>query len=231
MNKKKVLIIDDEINIIELLKMNLKKHGYDVIYALNGEDGMPLAIEHKPDVILLDLMLPGIDGFEICRRIKMEKEIARIPIIMLTAKSEETDKVIGLGIGADDYITKPFGIRELIARINVALRKVEEYSQKDTPKVIKVKDLVINIENHLVEKNSQEINLTLSEFKILKKLTENQGRVITREELLNEIAPENSIVEARTLDVHMANLRKKVGEYEKGLSYVETIRGVGYKMP
>ena len=176
MKRKKILVIEDEVNIIELIRMNLEMHGFNVISSVTGEEGIEKTLNEFPDLILLDLMLPGMDGLEICKRIRMEKATSKIPIIMLTARSEEMDKVIALELGADDYITKPFGIRELVARIKAVLRRIDEKQEKivEEVNVIKVYDISINMDKHMVQKNGTPVELTLKEFNLLKELAQNR---------------------------------------------------------
>jgi DNA-binding response OmpR family regulator len=226
MDKKRILVVDDEENIVELLKMDLKRFGYEVICAYHGEEAIEKALAQRPDLILLDIMMPGIDGLEVCRRIKMTPEIAQIPIIMLSARSEEADKVIGLGIGADDYITKPFGFRELHARINVALRRVEGMAAQVEPRssLIRIGALTVDPDRNEVRQDGQLIDLTLSEFTILRILADRPGITVTRQQLMEAIGSDKN--EARSLDVHMANLRRKLGKPK----CIATVRGVGYKM-
>ncbi|QXM05830.1 response regulator transcription factor [Crassaminicella indica] len=229
MKKKKVLVVDDEQHIIELIQFNLESNGYDVITSENGEDAIVIAQEEMPDVIILDLMLPGIDGFEACKKIRNNEKTRKIPIIMLTAKGEETDKVLGLELGADDYLTKPFSVRELIARIKAILRRFEEIP-KEVVKNIKVNDIVIDVEKHEVTKNGEHIELTLKEFELLKILAKNRGKVLSRNFLLDEIWGYDYFGETRTVDVHIRHLRKKIEDNDKYPIYIETIRGIGYKM-
>ncbi|QXM07063.1 response regulator transcription factor [Crassaminicella indica] len=224
--KRSVLIIEDEINIIELLRINLENYGFDVMTAMTGEEGLEKTLKEFPDIILLDIMLPGMDGFEICKRIRREKTTSKIPIIMLTAKSEEMDKVLALEIGADDYITKPFGIRELVARIKAVLRRIDEKEDTDERlNIIRVGDIFIDIDKHIVKKNGIKLELTLKEFNLLKVLAENREKVLSRKYLLDEISEGSS--DPRSIDVHITNLRKKLGASS---GYIETIRGIGYKM-
>lgn len=239
MEKRKILVVDDEVNIVELLRINLKSAGYEVISAYTGEEAVDKTFKEHPDLILLDLMLPGIDGLETFRRIKMEKSTTRIPVIMLTAKSEETDKVVGLEIGADDYITKPFGVRELIARVKAVLRRVDEKyivinevkkEENAEPKVLNIHDITIDVESHIVMKDKVVCDLTLTEFKLLKVLAENLNKVVTREYIAKEIFGENFESDIRTIDVHIRNLRKKLSDSQDESGYIKTIRGVGYKM-
>lgn len=227
--KKKVLVVDDEINIVELLTMNLEKNGFEVISCLTGEESLKLCSSEVPDIIILDLMLPGIDGLEVCKRIRSQKETARIPIIMLTAKAQESDMIIGLELGADDYITKPFSVRELITRIKVVLRRIDEKIEEDTS-IIRIHDIEVDTEKHIITKNGQKIDLTLKEFKIFRSLAENYEKVLSREYLLKEISSEDIMSELRSIDVHITNIRKKFKNMDSGWDFIETIRGIGYKM-
>lgn len=235
MGRKKILVVDDEKNIVELIKMNLELSGFEVISAYSGGEAINKAISLNPDLILLDLMLPDIDGFEVCRMMKQSEKVKDIPIIMITAKSEETDKVIGLGLGADDYVTKPFGIRELEARVKTVLRRFEKTNRikedmNTASNIIRFKDLTIDITKYQVIKNEKEIDLTLTEFKILKILLENQDRVMAREDILNEISGDKLKPDIRTIDVHILNIRKKLGDNGEPYEYIDTIRGIGYRM-
>ncbi|TCO79289.1 response regulator transcription factor [Marinisporobacter balticus] len=229
MGRKKILVVDDEQHIIELIQFNLENNGFDVITSENGEDAIKIAEEEIPDVILLDLMLPGIDGLEACKKIRNIEKISKIPIIMLTAKGEEMDKVLGLELGADDYLTKPFSVRELIARIKAILRRSEEIP-KEVIKTIKVNDITIDIEKHEVIKDDEKIELTLKEFELLKILAQNRGKVLSRNLLLDEVWGYDYFGETRTVDVHIRHLRKKIEDNDKYPIYIETIRGIGYKM-
>lgn len=235
MGRKKILVVDDEKNIVELIKMNLELSGFEVISAYSGGEAINKAISLNPDLILLDLMLPDIDGFEVCRMMKQSEKVKDIPIIMITAKSEEADKVIGLGLGADDYVTKPFGIRELEARVKTVLRRFEKTNRikedmNTASNIIRFKDLTIDITKYQVIKNEKEIDLTLTEFKILKILLENQDRVMAREDILNEISGDKLKPDIRTIDVHILNIRKKLGDNGEPYEYIDTIRGIGYRM-
>jgi len=227
MNMKKILIIEDEPNIRELVTYNLKANGYEPFEAEDGTLGITLVYKEKPDLILLDIMLPGKDGYEICKELRSEGN--QTPIIMLTAKSEEIDKVLGLEFGADDYISKPFGIRELMARIKAVLRRyeftVEEKENGDL--IIKKEDLIMNFDRHEVTENGEKIELTFKEFELLGFLAKNQGHVFTRDELLDKVWGIDYAGETRTVDVHIRYLRKKLHDDEE--KYIETIRGKGYK--
>lgn len=220
--------MDDEQHIIELIQFNLEGNGFDVITSENGEEAIGLAEEEMPDVIILDLMLPGMDGLEVCKHMRSNEKINRIPIIMLTAKGEEMDRVLGLEIGADDYLTKPFSVRELLARIKAVLRRYEEIPKEVT--TLKVHDIVIDTEKHEVTKNAKKLELTLKEFELLKILAKNRGKVLSRNFLLDEVWGYDYYGETRTVDVHIRHLRKKIEDNDRYPIYIETIRGIGYKM-
>ncbi|CDA10341.1 winged helix-turn-helix domain-containing protein [Intestinibacter bartlettii] len=224
---KKILIIDDEIHIVELLKFNLENNGYKVDYSYDGFDGYLKTKEFQPDLILLDWMLPNISGIDLLKKIRSDETLEQIPVIMLTAKNMEEDKLEGLEDGADDYITKPFSVREVLARITSVLRRYK-YTSNEKIEVLKADDIQVNVNKHIVTKNGQEIELTLKEFQILKLLIENKGNVLTRTFLLDKIWGYDYYGETRTLDVHIRHLRKKIGDNDSKL--IETVRGVGYKI-
>ena len=232
MTTKKILIIEDEPNIRELVLYNLKTNGYDGIAAEDGIMGITMVHREKPDLILLDIMLPEKNGFEICRELREEGN--KTPIIMMTAKTEESDKVMGLDYGADDYISKPFGIREMMARIKAVLRRyevssnVEEKTSSDT--ILKAGDLIINIERHEVTAAGRQVDLTLKEFELLQYLMENRGHVYSRDQLLNNVWGIDYTGETRTVDVHIRHLRQKLSDGNNEDKYIETIRGKGYKV-
>ena len=232
MSTKKILIIEDEPNIRELVLYNLKTNGYDGIAAEDGIMGITMVHREKPDLILLDIMLPEKNGFEICRELREEGN--KTPIIMMTAKTEESDKVMGLDYGADDYISKPFGIREMMARIKAVLRRyevnvpVEEKISTDT--ILKAGDLIINVERHEVTAAGRRVELTLKEFELLQYLMENRGHVYSRDQLLNNVWGIDYTGETRTVDVHIRHLRQKLSEGNNEDKYIETIRGKGYKI-
>jgi two-component system alkaline phosphatase synthesis response regulator PhoP len=238
MTMPRILVIEDEIHIQELIKYNLERNNMNVTLADNGIDGLQQAISKDYELVLLDLMLPGLDGLEICKRLRANKSTKKIPIIMLTAKGEELDKVLGLELGADDYMTKPFSIKELVARIKAALRRlnkdeeVEEITG-DIPNskpVIKYKDIIIDKQKYEVRKNGERLTLTLKEFELLKMLIENKGRVLTRDYLLDKIWGYDYAGETRTVDVHIRHLRQKIHDEDGSNQMIETIRGVGYKI-
>jgi len=223
---ERILGIDDEMNIVELLKYNLVAGGYKVSYALNGKEGLSLAVENKPDLILLDIMLPEMDGFDVCKEMKKTKDTANIPIIMLTAKGDEFDKILGLELGADDYITKPFSVRELMARIKVVLRRNVKEEISD---LLSIGDLTIYMDKHEVIKAGKKLDLTLKEFELLKLLITNKGRVLTRDFLLDNIWGYEYYGETRTVDVHVRHLRQKIEDNDSSPVFIETVRGIGYK--
>ena len=234
--KKKILVIEDEANIRELVMYNLKANGYDAIEAEDGISGITLAYKENPDLILLDIMLPGKDGYEICRELRSEG--IEIPIIMLTAKSEEVDKVLGLEFGADDYIAKPFGIRELLARIKAVLRRVDmngtpsgdSGESEENAESITAGDIVIDQSRHEVTVQGTIIDLTYKEYELLSFLAKHRGRVYSRDELLDKVWGIDYVGETRTVDVHIRHLRQKLGENQNGDDYIETIRGRGYNL-
>lgn len=227
---KKILIIEDEPNIRELILYNLKTNGYIGIAAEDGITGITMVQRERPDLILLDIMLPGKTGYDICKELRDEGDDT--PIIMVTAKTDETDKVMGLEYGADDYISKPFGIRELMARIKAVLRRYETASDANDSRdtVISLGDLYINVECHEVKVGERNVDLTLREFELLRYLVENRGRVFSREQLLNKVWGIDYAGETRTVDVHIRHLRQKLSDGENEDMYIETIRGKGYKV-
>lgn len=230
-NKNKILIIEDEKSIIDIMCYSLRKEGMEVVYGLNGREGIALVESFKPDLIILDLMLPDINGFEICKIITVKY---KIPILMVTARDDIMDKVLGLEMGADDYITKPFNIREVVARIKVALRRIEnfnnnyieKYQEKD---IIVSENIVIIPKSRIVKKNGEEIKLKPREYDLLLLFSENKGRVFSRETLLDSVWTMDYDGDIRTVDVHVQRLRKKLDD-KNNPSIIETIFGVGYKM-
>jgi two-component system alkaline phosphatase synthesis response regulator PhoP len=223
MGKRKILIIEDDKDIVEMLDYNLKEEGYETISALNGEEGIKLAGKERPDLIILDIMLPIMDGFEVCRTLKNDDTVAHIPIIILSAKSQETDKVVGLELGADDYVTKPFSPRELIARTRAIMRrrKTEQAGGK-----IQRGQLIIDGTRHKVTVGGKEISLTLTEFKLLEFMARRPGVVFSRAMILDAVAGQDTVVCDRTVDAHIKSLRHKLG---RAKDYIETIRGAGYR--
>jgi Response regulators consisting of a CheY-like receiver domain and a winged-helix DNA-binding domain len=228
MAKEKILIVDDEEHIIELLKFNLLNAGYEILTANNGIDAVKIAKAEKPNLLLLDLMLPGIDGFDVCKEIKRNNEMKSTSIIMLTAKGEELDKILGLELGADDYITKPFSVRELLARVKAVLRRTNSFNEAEE-EVYNSQNLKVDFERHEVYVNGEKVDLTLKEFELLQILIKNKGKILKRETLLDKIWGYEYIGETRTVDVHIRYLRKKIEEDDKNPRFIETIRGVGYR--
>ena len=226
MSNKTILIIDDEEPIRELLKLTLQSAGIDsILESSNGEDGLALATRYMPDLILLDLMLPGMDGLSVCRRLKSSPDTQMIPIIMLTARSDESDIVIGLEMGANDYITKPFSRKVLTARIRAQLRIIEQQNQSS---VLQIAGLSINKDQRRVSVFGESVSLTFSEFEILVLFAAHPGRVFTRGQIIRQIKGEDYPVTDRAVDVQILNLRRKLGEW--GTAHIETIRGIGYRL-
>ena len=227
MENKKVLIIEDEKSISDIIKFNLKMEGFEVETAYDGQDGYMKAITEDPDLILLDIMLPLMDGFQVCRKVR---ETSNVPILMLTAKEEEVDKVLGLELGADDYITKPFGMRELIARIKANIRRNELVDNaKDEPANVQdFGSLEIDMNRYEVRKNGQPLELTLREFELLKYLAERENRVFSREQLLEEVWGYEYYGDIRTVDVTVRRLREKLEDDSSDPKYIMTKRGIGY---
>lgn len=221
-----ILIIEDEKDLVETLEYNLKKEGYEVAKAFDGLNGRKLAETKIPDLILLDVMLPGINGIDLCRYLKAKPETSAIPIIMVTAKGEEVDKVVGLEMGADDYITKPFSLKELIARVKTVLRRYAKKDISPVKPVLKFKALEIDSDRHTVNVGGKEIDLTAKEFQLLRFLAENKEKVFSRDQLLDRVWGIEVEIETRTVDVHVRRLREKLG---KAGRHIETLRGVGYK--
>ncbi len=224
--KEKILIVEDEKDIIKMLRYNLEKEGFKVIAAGDGEDALDLAVRQHPNLILLDLMLPGMDGLEVCKALKKESKTNPIPIIMLTAKGQESDKVVGLELGADDYITKPFSPRELIARIKAVLRRATE--KEKLPEIFQTGDLKIDFARISVNVKDKPVELTAKEFELLKTLLKAKGRVLSRDYLLDTIWGYDHAMEiqTRTVDVHIRTLRKKLKTTSK---YIVTVKNYGYR--
>jgi DNA-binding response OmpR family regulator len=225
MTKGTLLIIDDEKDLVELLRYNLvEKEGYDVISANDGQSGLEIAQRHKVDLIVLDLMMPGMDGLDVCRRLRADPRTNRVPLIMLTAKATEADRIVGLEMGADDYITKPFSPRELVARVKAILRRTT--TQAEPQQVIRHGDLAIDVARHEVTWGGKGVSLTATEFRILQFLASKPGRVLSRDDIIDAALGRDANVFDRTIDVHITAIRRKLG---KGADQIETIRGFGYK--
>lgn len=227
---ERILIIDDEENIVELLKFNLELNNYEVDFAYDGKTGMQKIKDWKPELILLDIMLPEVDGITISQVIKKDELLKDIPIIMMTAKSQDSDKFIGFESGADDYVTKPFVVKELIYRIKAVLKRSKINPSNNQEKInakIMVGSLTIDFKNYDVSRDGKKLELTLKEYELLKFMIENSNKVITRDQMLDKVWGYDFFGESRTLDVHIRNLRKKIGDENQNL--IETIRGIGYK--
>ncbi|RJO63266.1 MAG: DNA-binding response regulator [Myxococcales bacterium] len=222
---KNILVVDDEEDILELVRYNLTKEGYSVAVCASGEEAIAAAKSNLPDLIVLDLMLPGVDGFEVCKQLRAYPKTAHLPIVMLTAKGEDADIVLGLELGADDYITKPFSPRVLVARIRSILRRNERRQTADT-NVIKHNNLVINPARFEVLVENVQVELTATEFAILQFLAGHPGWVFTRNQIIGAVKGKDYPVTDRSVDVQVAGLRKKLGEAG---DYIETVRGVGYR--
>ena len=227
MDLKKVLIIEDEKAISDIIKFNLTKEGFEVETAYDGQDGLDKALAGKPDLILLDVMLPLMDGFQVCKKVR---ETSSVPILMLTAKEEEVDKVLGLELGADDYITKPFGMRELIARIKANIRRTDLIAnlQDEPSNVQDFGNLAIDLNRYEVRKNGKALDLTLREFELLKYLAERENKVFSREQLLEEVWGYEYYGDIRTVDVTVRRLREKLEDDSSDPKYIMTKRGIGY---
>ncbi|MCL4458100.1 MAG: response regulator transcription factor [Nitrospirae bacterium] len=228
---KKILVIDDEADIVELISYNLKKEGFAVDASHNGEDALKKIKKNKYALVILDLMLPGIQGLELCRMIRNTPNMSHLPIIMLTAKGEEFDKVLGLEMGADDYITKPFSTRELTARTKAILRraeKAEPAAESAATGILKVKDMVIDKEKYTVIVGTRQIKLSATEFKLLLYLAERSDKIYNRDQLLDAVWGSDVYVEPRTVDVHIRRLRAKIEKDPNNPKYIKTMRGIGY---
>ncbi len=226
-SRKKIVIIEDEPDILEVLGYNLKREGYEVLAASDGNKGLALIKREIPDMVLLDLMLPGMDGVEICSNIKKDPETQSTLIIMVTAKGEESDIVLGLGVGADDYITKPFSPKELIARVKAVLRRGVMVEKSPAVEKIQLGDLTIDTGKYKVLVGDRDVKLTASEFKLLHYLASHPGRVFSREQLLSRALGDDIVIVDRNIDVHIRGIRKKL---DVDPPLIETIRGVGYRM-
>ena len=226
MSRKKILVVDDERDLVEIVALNLRREQYDVVTALDGETALEAARRESPDLVVLDLMLPGMGGLEVCRRLRQDPRTAHTPIVMLTAKGDETDAVIGLSQGADDYVRKPFGVKELMARVSAQLRARQRAVDEEVPKVLRFGDLEVDSDRFVATLRAEPVPLTTTEFKLLRHLVARKGRVFTRNDLLDAVRGPDALVVDRTVDVHVAAVRRKLGDYG---DYLVTVRGVGYK--
>jgi phosphate regulon transcriptional regulator PhoB len=223
---KHILVVDDEADLVELVSYNLKKEGFIIDSASDGESALAKVRKDKYDLLILDLLLPGIQGMELCRILRNDPETADLPIIMLTAKGEEIDRIVGLEIGADDYVTKPFSPRELVARVKAVLRRSTEKPAKE--KILKIGELEIDKERYSVSLKGKSIKLSATEYKLLLYLAERKGKVFSREQLLDAIWRDEAFVEPRTVDVHIRRLRAHLIEDPANPRYIKTMRGIGY---
>ena len=224
MKKPTILVVDDEPDAVELIEFNLKAAGYQIVTAADGNEALQKARATLPSLIILDLMLPEVDGLEVCKMVRRDPNTSAIPIIMLTAKAAEIDRVLGLELGADDYLTKPFSPRELVLRVKNLLRRGPE--QEAVKDHIQAGELVIDVPRHTVGVRGGKIELTATEFKLLTVLAQRRGRVQSREQLLRDVWEYEALIDTRTVDTHMRRLREKLGPAAK---YIETVRGVGYR--
>jgi DNA-binding response OmpR family regulator len=223
--KPKILVVDDEPDALELIEFNLKAAGYDVVTAADGNEALKKARLVAPDLILLDLMLPEIDGLEVCKILRRDASTAAIPIIMLTAKAAEIDRILGLELGADDYVTKPFSPRELGLRIKNLMRRTQSDDENNND-LFHIGELFIDVPRHLATVGGKRVELTATEFKLLTVLAQRRGRVQSREKLLADVWQYDNLIDTRTVDTHMRRLREKLG---KASRYLDTVRGVGYR--
>ncbi|MEK6653397.1 MAG: response regulator transcription factor [Nitrospirota bacterium] len=228
MHTKKILIVDDEPDLAELVSYNLKKEGFEVSSASDGEEALKKIRKGNFNLVILDLMLPGIQGMELCRILRNDPKTKHLPIIMLTAKGEDVDKILGLEMGADDYIAKPFSPRELVARVKAVLRRSGEKTVEES--VILIADLAIHRETFAALKKNMPLNLSATEFKLLLYLAERKGRVFSRDQLLDAVWKDEAFVEPRTVDVHIRRLRTQIEDDPSNPLYIKTKRGIGYYM-
>ncbi len=222
--KQRILVVDDEPEAVELVEFNLKQAGYAVSTAADGAEALKKARSQTPDLIVLDVMLPEMDGFEICKALRLDGATAKVPVIMLTAKAAEIDRVLGLELGADDYLTKPFSPRELLLRVKKILAR--SAPQEKAKEQLRFGDLMIDLPRHIATWKNKPIELTATEFKLLTILAQRSGRVQSRDQLLRDVWEYDSVIDTRTVDTHMRRLREKIGAASK---HLDTVRGVGYR--
>lgn len=222
MSKQTILVVDDEQDLLDLIEYNLRQEGYNVLKAENGKDGIQAAKEHMPDLVLLDIMMPQMDGIEVCDRMREDPTLSHIPIIFLTARSDEKTEIEGLNKGADDFITKPISTSKLISRIKAVLRRFDETEEK--VQKLNVHDLEIDKDRYIVTRGNEEFQLPRKEFELLYYLASKKGKVRDRQTLLNKVWGDNIYVVDRTVDVHVRKIREKLGDH-----YIETVKGVGYR--
>jgi two-component system phosphate regulon response regulator PhoB len=225
MSKGKILIVDDEKDLVDMLRYNLEREGFEVLAATSGESGLALALAHSPSAVILDRMMPGLDGLEVCRLLRQQNRSSYLPIILLTAKSSEEDRLAGLEAGGDDYVTKPFSPRELIARIRAVLRRAP--SGPAPQEIFHIGDLIVDVPRHQITFRGKRVNLTAGEFRIMRFLASRPGRVLSRSEIIEGALNGSVDGLSRTIDVHLMSIRRKLGS---GAALIETIRGVGYRL-
>lgn len=225
MSHTKIVVIEDEPDILEVIQHNLTREGFKVLACTDGAEGLRMVQNEAPALVLLDLMLPGMDGLEVCRLLKMDTVTQHIPIVMITAKAEESDIVLGLGLGADDYMTKPFRPRELVARVRAVLRRVPPTKAGGVERLVR-DGLVVDAVRHQVYIDDEEVRLTATEFRLLHFMASHPGRVFTRDQLVHRAIGEDAVVVDRNIDVHIRSIRQKLARY-RGM--IETVRGVGYR--
>lgn len=226
MAKPLIIVVEDEPDIREIMLYNLRREGYEAEGFESGSEGLEAIRAKQPNLVILDLMLPGMDGLTVCQQVRAEAAIKATPIIIVSAKEEESDVVIGLGLGADDYVPKPFSPRELLARVKAVLRRSQQADQGDQHERVVIGDLIIDLEKHTVTVDGQLVKLTATEFKLLYQLASHPGRAYTREQLLNRVVGDGVVVVDRNIDVHIRAVRKKIGNYA---DHIQTVRGVGYR--
>jgi len=226
MAKPLIIVVEDEPDIREIMLYNLRREGYEAEGFESGSEGLEAIRAKQPNLVILDLMLPGMDGLTVCQQVRAEAAIKATPIIIVSAKEEESDVVIGLGLGADDYVPKPFSPRELLARVKAVLRRSQQTDQGDQHERVVIGDLIIDLEKHTVTVDGQLVKLTATEFKLLYQLASHPGRAYTREQLLNRVVGDGVVVVDRNIDVHVRAVRKKIGNYA---DHIQTVRGVGYR--
>jgi len=222
----KILLVEDDPDIVEVVRYNLGRDGYKIAVARNGEQGLQEATRNKPDLVLLDLMLPGLNGLEVCRKLRGQRATADVPVIMLTARSEESDVVVGLEMGADDYIAKPFSPRELVARVKAVLRRAERRGAEEGRTRVQIENLVLDTVRHEVLLDGKPVRLTRAEFRLLWALCQSPGRVFSRNDLAETVTAGENLIIDRNIDVHVSSIRKKLGDSG---NLIATVRGVGYK--
>ena len=226
MAKPLIIVVEDEPDIREIMLYNLRREGYEAEGFESGPEGLEAIRAKQPNLVILDLMLPGMDGLTVCQQVRAEAAIKATPIIIVSAKEEESDVVIGLGLGADDYVPKPFSPRELLARVKAVLRRSQQADQGEQHERVVIGDLIIDLEKHSVTIAREPVKLTATEFKLLYQLASHPGRAYTREQLLNRVVGDGVVVVDRNIDVHIRAVRKKIGSYA---DHIQTVRGVGYR--